>query len=84
MKTISLHLRRLNESDRARLLSYVENPESLRRKADNLRSAIADLWHCEGFGWRLSDGNEEWVRSIYKSVTENKYEKIINDVAKKT
>ena len=79
-----MHLRRLNESDRARLLSYVEKPLSLRRKADNLRSAIADLWHYEGFGWRLESENEEWIRNIYISVKQNKYEKVINDVAKET
>jgi len=79
-----MHLRRLNESDRARLLSYVEKPLSLKRKAGSLRSALADLWHYEGFGWRLKSENEEWIRNIYISVKENRYDKVNNDVAAQT
>jgi len=84
MKSISLHLRRLNESDRARLLSYVRRNEILKRKADDITDAIADIWACERFGTTLPYNDSEWVRAIYNSLKENRYEKIINDVAKKT
>ena len=79
-----MHLRRLNESDRARLLSYVRRNEILKRKADDLTDAIADIWSCERFGTTLPYNDSEWVRAIYNLIKENRYEKIINDVAKET
>ncbi len=79
-----MHLRRLNESDMARLLSYVHRNEVLRHKSEDIVEALVDLWHMSSFGSRLESENKEWVRAIYKSLKENRYEKIINDVAKET
>lgn len=79
-----MHLRRLNESDRARLLSYVRDNDTLKRKSEDIVEAIEDLWSAERFGTNLASDNKEWIRTIYKSLKENRYEKIINDVAKET